>query len=268
MSIHLVLSIFVFAAGMAVGMDARAAKADVRPASAELGVVVDSASASHAREGLRVLGATPGSVADQLGLRPGDLLVDVNGISLRDLGADANGRALASATFNTRIASLPQSVPLRLLVVRDGVNMAMNAPLHAQAVASTDVTEGDTLAASTAHGCGRISTLDGAPRSKHQYHASVLLLDGAAPDPTGQQNYLVKSGVHELLIAEDIPALETGLGQTARARRHTRKKLAVTVLPNTTYMVAAQLHVDKVDELSTGGYWDPLVWREIPEACH
>ncbi|MDE1884645.1 MAG: PDZ domain-containing protein, partial [Xanthomonadaceae bacterium] len=81
--------------------------------SASLGLLVDSADARAAHDGLRVLGATPGSVADQLGLRPGDVLVDVNGTSLANLGADADGHALAAAALNTSLANLPTASALR-----------------------------------------------------------------------------------------------------------------------------------------------------------
>lgn len=272
MSIRLILSILLLMCSQLVVAQGRSANSGVTPGQSQLGLVVDSTSAVHARDGLRVLGATPGSVADQLGLRPGDLLVDVNGTSLRDLGADAQGRALAAKTFAVRVAELPASVPLRLSVVRDGLTLAMNAPLHANlaiaaASEATTAAGNDDSAAADAGGCGRLSTFDVAPRSKHQYHARIVLLDGSTPGPTGQQNYRVKSGVHALLVAEDIPTLEMGVGEIASLRRHTQKKLTVTVQANTTYMVGAQLHLDKVSELNSGGYWDPVVWREISETC-
>src|SRR5262249_1856247 len=59
----------------------------------DLGVLVDSTSAERARDGLRVVGTTPGGTGERLGLRPGDVLVAVNGTSLRNLGPDADGRA-------------------------------------------------------------------------------------------------------------------------------------------------------------------------------
>lgn len=269
MSSRLIFSLLLLTCSQLVLAQSPAANPGTTSGHSHLGLVVDSTSAAHARDGLQVLGATPGSIADQLGLRPGDLLVDVNGTSLRDLGADAQGRALAAKTFDLRLADLPASVPLRLLVVRDGVSLAMNAPLQARALgnAAMAATDDDSHGASASEGCGRISTFDVAPRSKHQYHARIVQLDGSTPGPSGQQNYRVKTGVHELLVAEDIPTLEMGVGEMATLRRHTQKKLTVTVEPNTTYMVGAQLHLDKVSKLSSGGYWDPIVWREIAETC-
>ena len=273
MSYRLIVVLFLLGLSTIAQAAGPALNSGSTPVREQVGLLLDSTSATHARNGLRVLAATPGGIADQLGLRPGDLIVDVNGTSLRDLGADANGRALAASTFNTRVANLPQSEPLRLSVVRDGISLAMNAPLHARAgadamvLAAANSDEGHADSMVVAEGCGRISTFDVAPRNKHQYHARVVLLDGSTPGPTGQQNYRVKTGVHELLVAEDIPTLEMGVGEMASLRRHTQKKLTVTVRANTTYMVGAQLHPDKAGEINSGAYWDPVVWREISETC-
>lgn len=238
-----------------------------------LGVLVDSTSPARARDGLHVLGATPGGLADRLGLRPGDVLVEVNGISLRQLGADANGRALAASILATRVANLPASVPLRLSVERDGVALAMNAPSHdANAHAAEDsaaaLAETDSAVATSADGrCGRVSTFDVAPRSKHLYHARIMLLDGTTPGPSGQQSFRVSPGEHHLVVSEDIPTLEMGVGEIATLRKHTNKPLTITVDANTKAMVAAQFYPDKASDLTQGTYWAPVVWSVIPEHC-
>lgn len=234
--------------------------------SASLGLLVDSADAQAAHDGLRVLGATPGSVADQLGLRPGDVLVEVNGTSLANLGADADGRALAAATLNTSLANLPTASPLRLRVLRDGVSLALNAPLYAAAESSAVTAAADPPPTG---GCGRISVFDVAPRSEHLYRAKILLLDGVTPGPTGTPSFRVSAGTHKLLVAEDIPTDEMGVGDfaTLRARRNTSKELTVTIKPDTTALLAAKLHTDKAADFAHGAYWDPVIWREVPESC-
>ncbi|MBS0571429.1 MAG: PDZ domain-containing protein [Proteobacteria bacterium] len=245
-----------------------ATAAAVTPATA-LGLLVDSASAQAAHDGLRVLGATPGSVADQLGLRPGDLIVDVNGTALANLGADANGRALAAATFNAALAELPQASPLRLRILRDGVTLALNSPSRtAASTAPTDVAEAAPATPATG-GCGRISTFDVAPRNQHLYRAKILLLDGTTPGPTGTPSFRVSAGTHKLLVAENIPTEQMGVGSIAslRSRRDTSKTLIVTVQPDTTSLLAARLNTDKASEFAHGAYWDPVIWRVIAEKC-
>lgn len=238
--------------------------------AATLGLLVDSASAQRADAGLPVLGATPGSIADELGLRPGDVVVEVNGTSLANLGADADGRALAAATFNSSVAALPATAPLRLRVLRNGVALAMNTPVHdAALLAQTVLPAASAEDPAASAGCGRISTFDVAPRNQHMYRAKILLLDGSTPGPTGTPSFRVSAGTHKLLVAEEIPTEEMGVGAfaTLRSRRDTSKELTVTVKPNTTAMLAAQLHTDKAANFAHAAYWDPVIWREIPESC-
>ena len=242
-----------------------------------LGILVDSTSAERARDGLRVLGSTPGSTGEHLGLRPGDVIVAVNNTSLRNLGADADGRALAAATLKSTVEGLPDAAPLRLDVLRDGEALAMNAPLQsvvlpalrmelgAATLANADSGAGSRTPAGA--GCGRISTFDVASRGDRQYHALILLLDGVTPGPSGGEVYRVAAGEHKLLVAENIPTRQMGFSEIASMRRNTSKELIVTVKPDTTAMVAAQFHPDKGGDLAHGTYWDPVVWREVPESC-
>jgi hypothetical protein len=242
-----------------------------------LGILVDSTSAERARDGLRVLGATPGSTGEHLGLRPGDVIVSVNNTSLRSLGADADGRALAAATLKSTVEALPDAAPLRLDVLRDGETLAMNAPLEsvtlpalrmelgAAALAGAD--SGTANRAPSTGGCGRISTFDVASRGDRQYHARIILLDGVTPGPSGGEVYRVPAGDHKLLVAENIPTRQMGFSEIASMRRNTSKELIVSVKPDTTSMVAAQFHPDKGGDLAHGTYWDPVVWREVPESC-
>jgi len=242
-----------------------------------IGVLVDSASADHARDGLRVMGTTPGSIAEHLGLRPGDVIMAVNGLSLRGLGADADGHALAASRLRSTVEALPDAAPLQLDVLRAGDAVALNTPVHsvylpalrmqlgAAAMASTDAPA--NVGADGGGGCGRISTWDVAPRSDRQYHARILMIDGVTPGPSGGETYRVSAGTHKLLVAEDIPTRQIGAGEIASLRRDTNKELIVTVKPGTTAMVAAQLHADKLNEIMRGGFWDPVVWREMPLSC-
>ena len=87
------------------------------------------------------------------------------------------------------------------------------------------------------------------------------------PGPSGGEVYRVAAGEHKLLVAENIPTRQMGFSEIASMRRNTSKELIVTVKPDTTAMVAAQFHPDKGGDLAHGTYWDPVVWREVPESC-
>lgn len=246
-----------------------------------LGALVDSTSAQSARDGLHVLGATPGSTADRLGLHPGDVIVAVNGTSLRELGADDRGRALAATTMRTVVDGLPDSATLSVNVVRAGDALTLNAPVQAVYVPAMRVELGAAADAAAGgggssaapqtepvvEGCGRISAFDVAPRGERQYAARILLLDGSTPGPEGTLSFRVGAGEHHLLVAENIPTQALGVGEIATFRRQTSKPLTVVVEPGKTAMVAAQLHLANASDLSHGSYWDPVVWRQIAESC-
>ena len=243
-----------------------------------LGALVDSTSAQSAGDGLHVLGTTPGSTADRLGLQPGDVIVAVNGTSLRGLGADNRGRALAATTLRSVVDALPDASTVSVDVARHERRLTLNAPMQAVYVPAMHVELGDAAAAAagagagaapidSSDGCGRISAFDVAPRGERLYAARILLLDGSTPGPSGTASFRVAPGEHRLLVAENIPTQALGVGEIATRRRQTSKALTVMVHPGQTALVAAQLHLDKTTDLSHGAYWDPVVWKEIAEAC-
>jgi len=240
-----------------------------------LGALVDSTSAQSARDGLHVLGATPGSTADRLGLQAGDVITAVNGTSLRGLGADNRGRALAATTLRSVVDALPDSSTVSVDVTRRDRTLTLDAPMQAVYVPAMHVALGDAAAGNggggagtdSGDGCGRISAFDVAPRGERLYAARILLLDGSTPGPTGTPSFRVAAGEHRLLIAENIPTQALGVGEIATRRRQTSKALTVMVHPGQTALVAAQLHLDRTTDLNHGSYWDPVVWKEIAEPC-
>lgn len=244
--------------------------------TADLGLLVDATSAATARDGLRVLGTTPGGTAEQLGVRPGDVIIAVNGRSLRELGADEGGRALAAAALKASIDALPAGATLQLEVRRGGAQLALDGPLRSVQLPALRVALGaaasaasEALSPATASGCGRISLQDLAPRQEQLFGAAVLLVDGVSPGPTGAKSYRVSAGTHELLVREQIPTRRlVGVPELSALNfRSKPKTLAVTVKPNTTIMIAARFNERRSNEFTTGGYWDPVAWKEVAETC-
>lgn len=243
-----------------------------------IGALIDSTNAQSARDGLHVLGATPGSTADRLGLRPGDRIVAVNGTSLRNLGSDEQGHALAASTMRNIVDGLPDAATVDVDIVRGGQAVTLSAPVQSVYVPAMHVALGDGGASAGgaspgdppavgADGCGRISTFDVAPRGERLYGATILLLDGNTPGPQGTPSFRVAAGEHHLVVAENIPTQALGVGEIATLRRKTSKPLTVVVRPGMTALVAAQLHLENAGDLSHGSYWDPVVWRQIAERC-
>jgi hypothetical protein len=244
-----------------------------------LGALVDSTSARSAQDGLHVLGATPSSTADRLGLHPGDVIVAVNGTSLRNLGADEHGRALAAATMKTVVDDLPDAATINVDVMRGGSALTLTAAVQSVYVPAMRVELGgeasggggsaasDPPPSGETGGCGRISAFDVAPRGEHLYAVRILLIDGTTPGPEGTPSFRVGAGEHHLLVAENIPTPALGIGEIATLRRQTRKPLSVIVQPGKTALVAAQLHLGHTTDLAHGSYWDPVVWKQIDESC-
>jgi len=243
--------------------------------TADLGLLVDATNAAHARDGLRVLGTSPGGAAAQFGVRAGDVLVGVNGHSLRDLGADENGHALAASTLKASVESLPDGAPIKLDVERSGAPLALAGTMQSvtlpalrlglggPAIASADLPASSAAGA----GCGRISMIDLAPRQQALYGALILTIDGVTPGPSTAQKFRVPAGTHRLEVAERIPTSEMGVGEIASLRNNKLKNLTVEVAPNTTVMIAAHLNRDRATKLTEGTYWDPVAWKTVPENC-
>ncbi len=244
-----------------------------------LGLLVDSTSAEHARDGLAVLAVSPGSSAEHLGVRSGDVLVAVQEVELTNRGADEAGRAMAARLLRETVDALPDDMPLRLAVRRDGRPLVLAGPLHRVTLPPIHLVVGrDALIASTAPGdgrvasvppasggCGRVSTFDVAPRARQLHAVKLLAIDGHAAGPAGTQNSVLDAGMHTLELAEQIESRY--LSFNARQRPSGGKMLQIEIKPDTTYFLGARLDPARRMEWKDGAYWEPVVWKEAAEPC-
>jgi hypothetical protein len=242
-----------------------------------LGLLVDSRHAGD--DGLHVLAVTPGGNAERMGLRAGDVLVALNGTSL----ATGDGAAILRRTVDAlpegarldfdlrrdgRAASVGGSsasmyLPAMHLSIGDGAALASNAPVGAAASSASNAASGSV------EGCGRVSDFDVAPRGQGLHAARIIAIDNKAPGPSGAKAYRVDAGRHVLKIGEKIESRYLSFNDRQRNAQigGGYKTLTVEVAPNTTYLVAARLNEDQRDNPANGAYWDPVVYRESPEAC-
>ena len=244
-----------------------------------LGVLVDSASPKHARDGLHVLAVTPGSSADQMGLRAGDILTAIDGRSLVALGADGKGHAAAAGVLRDSVAAMRNGERIDFGVVRDGRNLSVGGNLRTVYVPAMHLMVGSAVAAAGAaataaadppQGCGRISAFDVAPRQQHLHAAVIIAIDGVAPGPQGTPSFRVDAGEHTLTVAENIESQYISFSDAARnagLAGSKYKKLTIDVQPDMTYLVAARLNPDQRNNPSHGAYWDPVMWKAVPESC-
>ncbi len=244
---------------------------------ADLGVLVDSARDNA--DGLHVLGVTPGSAAEKMGLRAGDVLVAANGTAL-----GGNGAA-AAASLRHNVDNLPSGATLAFQVDRAGRAQTVSGALtsvyvpalrlhvgDAVQVASSGSGAGGTSAmeAQAASGCGRISDFDVAPRQQQLHAAKIILIDGQTPGPAGLKSFRVAVGPHVVTVANQIESRYlpfNDMQRNAGMSQSHYKKLTIDVTPDTTTLIAARLNDDKRNDWQRDAYWDPIAWKQIAETC-
>lgn len=244
-----------------------------------LGLLVDSK--AGAGDGLHVLAVTPGGNAERIGLRAGDVLVALNGNSLAANDGAATLRKTVDTLpdggkldFNLRRGGKTEALsgsaasmylPAMHLSVGTGTALASNAG----AGGSMSAAQGSSSGAVPGEGCGRINDFDVAPRGKQLHKATIILIDGKTPGPHGSQAFRVDTGTHVLKVGEQIESKYLAFNDRARNAQvgGGYKTITVNVAPDTTYLVAARLNDDQRDNPTNGAYWDPVVWKEVPETC-
>jgi hypothetical protein len=238
----------------------------------DLGMVLD-----QTEQSLRVLATSPGGLAQQLGVHPGDVIVSANGQALGSEPATALKRVLdglreggelalrieRNGTQSVLVGTVsPRYLPAVRLELGEGALVASTAPMALPArVASTVPTQ-----SASGDSCGRISVFHVAPRSQDLYRARILSIDGTLPGPSNQETYRVSPGTHEIEVAESIDNTDLPNVYT-RARRNKNHTLTLEVEAGKTYLIAAHLNREKDDRVISGDYWNPVAWKEISEPC-
>jgi hypothetical protein len=236
-----------------------------------LGAVLDTAGSG--RDGVAVLAVTPGGNAAALGLRAGDAVRAVNGESLLGMpGSEAAQhlrRAVESGDGHVRLevnragravaldgAVRPVLVPGYRFELAGGSAPGLNAGIAAATMANSADSGGGA--------CGRVSEFPVAPRALKLYGVKILLVDGHNAGPRSQQNFRLPVGTHEVTMAENIDYRDLPIVHN-RERRGSEKTLRVEVKADTTTILAARL--SEASAASGKGYWEPAVWKDIPEPC-
>jgi hypothetical protein len=237
-----------------------------------LGLLLDSGHGGA--DGLPVLGVTPGSAAERMGLRAGDRLLALNDVALT--GPDA------AASLRRTVDGLPDGSPLRFDLRRDGrpghasgalasVYLPPMRLVVGDGVASASAAQGAAPTAAVAiAGCGRISDFDVAPRQQQLHAAKIISIDGVTPGPSGARSYRVGAGRHAVKVSEQIESRYLSFNDRQRnsgVSSDRYKTLEVDVEPDTTVLIAAHLDEDRRDQWQHGAYWEPVAWKQVAEPC-
>lgn len=243
-----------------------------------LGLLIDSASGARAKDGLRVVGTTPGSNGARIGVRSGDILLSVNGSSLIGLGDSIGGGARAAQLLREVVEALNQDDSLTFEVLRGNQRLSLVGNVRSVAIpalqlkldfatptAATENLPSETD--SSSGGCGRISMLDIAPRSSQLHGATVVRIDGKTPGVTGQNVFRVPAGKHLIEVGELIESRYLSFNDRQRNVARNYKSITLDVAADTTYFVAARLIEDKRNDWKNGAYWETAIWKTATESC-
>ena len=236
-----------------------------------------------------MLAVTPGGNAERMGLRAGDVLVAST--------AHRSRQWMARRRLRNTVDTLPDGGRLDFNVRRDGRTQSMGGASASMVLpamhlsigngtalasnAGADSASADAARSSPAEGyngaspvtggsgCGRISDFDVAPSGQRLHEATIISIDNKAPGPHGSKAYVISAGTHVLKISEHIPSRYFSFNDRQRNAQvgGGYKTLSVDVAPDTTYFVASRLNEEARDNPAHGAYWDPVVWKQVPESC-
>lgn len=121
-----------------------------------------------------------------------------------------------------------------------------------------------------ASSCARVSTFDVAPRTDKLYRAVLIAVDDKTPGPALSDSYRITPGRHVLKVAEAIDSKQF-IGAQNRERDGRRsdryKLLEIDAEAGYTYFLAARFHVDRRNEIRSGAYWEPVIWKQREVSC-
>ncbi|WP_158636496.1 PDZ domain-containing protein [Luteimonas marina] len=227
-------------------------------AAGGFGAVIDSRRTGA--PGRTVLAVTPGGPASRMGLRPGDMIVSINGSRLE---APDNAASLL------RSASAAPAPGFSVGVLRDGHPLTLS------------LSSGETTGAGPQNAvtdCGYVSG-DGAPPRNTQgiYPVEIMNIDGAStPALFSLDRHQVDAGRRVLVVRElvdDHRFTPLPLKERKRLLDHDRasayKVLIVDVEPDTRHDVGARLKDPHpgLGAVRQGTYWEPVVWQRKPAPC-
>lgn len=271
MSFHIIFAATVLGASLLFAGDARAhapglvvsgalqAGTGASRARYVLGAVVDVRRANV--KGITILAITPGGAASRIGLQAGDQLRVVNGLRLDNTLAPSSVLERALQEGNGT---------LEVEVIRNGEPVFLSGRADTEAPISA-------ASRGASRSCGYVTSLDVVPKASQGIHTAVITsIDGRSTPLQPTNRHRLSAGRHVLIMSEAIDDFYLTSSQSRdrlyvqrylQARAY--KALVVDVRPGVSFRVGAKLLPEKMDSRSirNNEYWQPVVWKEVPERC-
>ncbi len=223
--------------------------------SPNLGMVLDLESIDN---GYKVLSITPGSLAANLNVAPGDLITTINGISIEGSNKrkafEQLENVLPGDRLELQLNKNGKAAKISTLVkgrYSPSVKLEIGTEPSATAIDTPDETE-------LANECGTVSVFFTPPETKRLYSAYVSKINDRGVIRS-KESFRLKPGKHTIYLHEliDDPFFKRRHRGLQRA-----KPLEIDVKANTTYYLAAKFIKDKAFKQRKGEYWEPVIWKE------
>ncbi|RUO55422.1 PDZ domain-containing protein [Pseudidiomarina homiensis] len=203
-----------------------------------------------------IMSVRDGSVAATMGVRTGDRLLQID---QQKFSAQALGDIIAY------LEGLEHGSELLVVVARDEQTKTLAGKVAATVIPGwrleVDVAN-EQVDIADSNACGRISVFATPPQTRDLYPAYFSQIDGENAPP---RRSIVKlsPGKHVIelheLISDQWVRRKKGIQQA--------KAIEIDIKADTTYYLAAKFVREKRLSTFKEEYWQPVVWREIEQAC-
>lgn len=220
----------------------------------------------NAEQGYPVVSVASGSIAQQLGIKPNDIILAINNERISGLPSEdviAMLRSLSPGerltlgiesagefkTFTTGLSSI--NIPSALLAIGSDASMA----------AEEGSENNEELPSPTNH-CGMISVFYSTPEARDIFPVLIKKVN----DLNIRKNLRtikLSVGKHILYLDEEI---DSGINFNTRRSKDV-KRFEIEVKANTIYHLGAQFNRTKRFKTFSGEYWDPVVWKKSKREC-
>ena len=214
------------------------------------GIVYSYDPSTGSKQGVPISAVSPGSLMQKAGLRTGDIISSINGISLEnELQSNSQRQWPAAINLTRELKSIKNNKSFELEVIRD------NKTLHFQGKVSSLKVPGLRISASIDLSCGYLKTIYRAKNSSNMYKIQILSIDGQKKHHDNRVK--LSPGEYKIEVKELIQNRRVPVNISSR---YTRKILNLTVEKNKQYVLAAILNIDFARDREK--YWRPEVTEE------